>query len=410
MAECVADDATPAEVERVFRADYGRVVAAMTRMLGDVGLAEEAVQEAFAAALESWPRSGIPPSTTGWIVTTARNRAIDRFRRETTRDQRHADAELVFGYDDPLEDDDIQDDRLRLIFTCCHPALSSAAQVALTLKLVAGLTTAEIAGAFLVSEVTMAQRIVRAKNKIGNAHIPYRVPEVHEFPNRLAPVLSVVYLVFNEGYLASAGGALTRVDLAREGVRLGRVLMSLMPDEPEVQGLLALMLLTESRRPARVDLNGELVLLADQDRTLWDPVLVEEGQSLVRACLRRNTPGAFQVQAAIAAVHSDAHSARDTDWSQIVELYDQLLLLAPSPVVRLNRAIAVAELHGPKDGLRELADVNLENYHHLHSTRAELLTRLGRLREADDEYGRAIELTENEVERRFLVARQSLLR
>ena len=256
----------------------------------------------------------------------------------------------------------------------------------------------------------MAQRIVRAKNKIGNAHIPYRVPEVHEFPNRLAPVLSVVYLVFNEGYLASAGGALTRVDLAREGVRLGRVLMSLMPDEPEVQGLLALMLLTESRRPARVDLNGELVLLADQDRTLWDPVLVEEGQSLVRACLRRNTPGAFQVQAAIAAVHSDAHSARDTDWSQIVELYDRLLLLAPSPVVRLNRAIAVAELHGPKDGLRELADVNLENYHHLHSTRAELLTRLGRLREADDEYGRAIELTENEVERRFLVARQSLLR
>ena len=410
MAECVADDATPAEVERVFRADYGRVVAAMTRMLGDVGLAEEAVQEAFAAALESWPRSGIPPSTTGWIVTTARNRAIDRFRRETTRDQRHADAELVFGYDDPLEDDDIQDDRLRLIFTCCHPALSSAAQVALTLKLVAGLTTAEIAGAFLVSEVTMAQRIVRAKNKIGNAHIPYRVPEVHEFPNRLAPVLSVVYLVFNEGYLASAGGALTRVDLAREGVRLGRVLMALMPDEPEVQGLLALMLLTESRRPARVDLNGELVLLADQDRTLWDPVLVEEGQSLVRACLRRNTPGAFQVQAAIAAVHSDAHSARDTDWSQIVELYDRLLLLAPSPVVRLNRAIAVAELHGPKDGLRELADLSLDNYHRLHSTRAELLTRLGRLREADDEYGRAIELTENEVERRFLVARQSLLR
>ena len=410
MVEGVADDATPHEVERVFRADYGRAVAAVTRMLGDVGLAEEAVQEAFAAALESWPRSGIPPSTTGWIVTTARNRAIDRFRRETTRDQRHADAELVFGYDDPLEDDDIQDDRLRLIFTCCHPALSSAAQVALTLKLVAGLTTAEIAGAFLVSEVTMAQRIVRAKNKIRNAHITYRVPEVHEFPNRLAPVLSVVYLVFNEGYLASAGGALTRVDLAREGVRLGRVLMALMPDEPEVQGLLALMLLTESRRPARVDLNGELVLLADQDRTLWDPVLVEEGQSLVRACLRRNTPGAFQVQAAIAAVHSDAHSARDTDWSQIVELYDRLLLLAPSPVVRLNRAIAVAELHGPKDGLRELADVNLENYHHLHSTRAELLTRLGRLREADDEYGRAIELTENEVERRFLVARQSLLR
>ena len=410
MAECVADDATPAEVERVFRADYGRVVAAMTRMLGDVGLAEEAVQEAFAAALESWPRSGIPPSTTGWIVTTARNRAIDRFRRETTRDQRHADAELVFGYDDPLEDDDIQDDRLRLIFTCCHPALSSAAQVALTLKLVAGLTTAEIAGAFLVSEVTMAQRIVRAKNKIGNAHIPYRVPEVHEFPNRLAPVLSVVYLVFNEGYLASAGGALTRVDLAREGVRLGRVLMALMPDEPEVQGLLALMLLTESRRPARVDLNGELVLLADQDRTLWDPVSVKEGQSLVRACLRRNTPGAFQVQAAIAAVHSDAHSARDTDWSQIVELYDRLLLLAPSPVVRLNRAIAVAELHGPQDGLRELADLSLDNYHRLHSTRAELLTRLGRLREADDEYGRAIELTENEVERRFLVARQSLLR
>ena len=410
MVEGVADDATPHEVERVFRADYGRAVAAVTRMLGDVGLAEEAVQEAFAAALESWPRSGIPPSTTGWIVTTARNRAIDRFRREITRDQRHAHAELLFGYNDPLEQDEIQDDRLRLIFTCCHPALSRAAQVALTLKLVAGLTTAEIAGAFLVSEVTMAQRIVRAKNKIRNAHIPYRVPEVHEFPNRLAPVLSVVYLVFNEGYLASAGGALTRVDLAREGVRLGRVLMSLMPDEPEVQGLLALMLLTESRRPARVDLNGELVLLADQDRTLWDPVLVEEGQSLVRACLRRNTPGAFQVQAAIAAVHSDAHSARDTDWSQIVELYDQLLLLAPSPVVRLNRAIAVAELHGPKDGLRELADVNLENYHHLHSTRAELLTRLGRLREADDEYGRAIELTENEVERRFLVARQSLLR
>ena len=410
MVEGVADDATPHEVERVFRADYGRAVAAVTRMLGDVGLAEEAVQEAFAAALESWPRSGIPPSTTGWIVTTARNRAIDRFRREITRDQRHAHAELLFGYNDPLEQDEIQDDRLRLIFTCCHPALSRAAQVALTLKLVAGLTTAEIAGAFLVSEVTMAQRIVRAKNKIRNAHIPYRVPEAHELPNRLVPVLSVVYLVFNEGYLSSTGDALTRVDLASEGVRLGRLLMSLMPDEPEVHGLLALMLLTESRRPARVDVKGDLVLLADQDRTLWDPVLVEEGQSLVRECLRRNTPGAFQVQAAIAAVHSDAQSLRDTDWSQIVELYDQLLGLAPSPVVRLNRAIAVAELHGPQDGLRELADVNLENYHHLHSTRAELLTRLGRLREADDEYGRAIELTENEVERRFLVARQSLLR
>jgi RNA polymerase sigma-70 factor (ECF subfamily) len=410
-----AGAATGRTVEAVFRADYGRAVATLARLLGDLGLAEEAVQDAFAVALESWPRTGVPPSPTGWIVTTARNRAIDRFRRESTRDQRHAQAALLQGPDEPEEDYAVRDDRLRLVFTCCHPALAPAAQVALTLRLIAGLTTAEIARAFLVPEPTMAQRLVRAKNKIRDAHIPYRVPDGHELPDRLRPVLSVIYLVHNEAYVATSGDSLDRVDLAAEAVRLGRLLVALMPDEPEARGLLALMLLAESRRPARVAADGSLVRLADQDRTRWDAGLVAEGQALVRECLRRNTPGPYQIQAAIAAVHSDAATAADTDWGQIVALYDQLLAVAPSQVVRLNRAIAVAELGGPASGLLEIdapdgPAAHLDDYHLLHAARAELLARHGRVADAEAAYDRALALTENRAERRHLEMRRDALR
>jgi RNA polymerase sigma-70 factor (ECF subfamily) len=396
-----------AEVERVFRDDYGRAVATLTRLLGDLGLAEEAVQDALVAALESWPRTGIPPSPTGWIVTTARNRAIDRWRREATRGDRHAQAALLFAPDEPEEVSAVRDDRLRLVFTCCHPALAPAAQVALTLRMVAGLTTPEIARAFLVPEPTMAQRIVRAKNKIRDAHIPYRVPEGHELPARLRPVLSVVYLVYNEAYVATSGESLDRVDLAAEAVRLARLLTELMPDEPEAQGLLALLLLGESRRPARVAGDGSLVRLADQDRSLWDASLVAEGQAIVRECLRRNTPGPYQVQAAIAAVHSDAPRVENTDWPSIVALYDHLLGYGGGDVVRLNRAVAVAEVDGPEAAL-EIVDglSSLDSYHLWHATRGDLLERLGRAPEAVAAFDRAAGLTANEAERRHLERRR----
>jgi RNA polymerase sigma-70 factor (ECF subfamily) len=386
-------------------------VATLARLLGDLGLAEEAVQDAFAVALETWPRDGVPPSPTGWIVTTARRRAIDRFRRESTREQRHAQAALLQTPDEPGEGYAVRDDRLRLVFTCCHPALAPAAQVALTLRLIAGLTTPEIARAFLVPEPTMAQRLVRAKNKIRDARIPYRVPDEHELPDRLRPVLSVIYLVHNEAYVATSGDSLDRVDLAAEAVRLGRLLVDLMPDEPEARGLLALMILAESRRPARAAADGSLVRLVDQDRTRWDASLVAEGQALVRECLRRNTPGPYQIQAAIAAVHSDAASADDTDWRQIVALYDRLLAMSPSGVVRLNRAIALAELDGPAVGLLEIdapdgPAAHLDGYHLLHAARADLLARQGRTADAVAAYDRAIALTDNTAEQRFLTTRR----
>ena len=403
----MAEPVGAAEVERVFRDDYGRAVATLTRLLGDVGLAEEAVQDALVAALEAWPRTGVPPSPTGWIVTTARNRAIDRWRREASRGDRHAQAALLLTPDDPPEEVAVQDDRLRLVFTCCHPALAPAAQVALTLRLVAGLTTPEIARAFLVPEPTMAQRIVRAKSKIRDAHIPYRVPEEHELPARLRPVLAVVYLVYNEAYVATSGETLDRVDLAAEAVRLARLLVALMPDEPEAQGLLALLLLGESRRPARVAPDGSLVRLVDQDRALWDALLVAEGQSIVRECVRRNTPGPYQVQAAIAAVHSDATRAEDTDWVSVVALYDRLLSMGSSDVVRLNRAVAVAEVDGPAAGLEIVDGLSaLDGYHLWHATRGDLLERLGQGAEGASAFDRAASLTANEAERSYLTARR----
>jgi RNA polymerase sigma-70 factor (ECF subfamily) len=389
------------EIAQVFRREYGRAVAVLVRSLGDIGFAEEAVQDAFAAALAHWPESGIPPAPAGWIITTARNRAIDRLRRERTRDARHAAAvELAEPADEG--DHDVADERLRLMFTCCHPALAAEAQVALTLKLLGGLTTAEIARAFLVPEATMAQRLSRAKAKIRDAGIPYRVPEIPELRERLAAVLAVVYLVFNEGYGAAQGDELLRVELTDEALRLGRLLHELLPGEPEVAGLLALMLLIDARRAARTDESGAFVRLGEQERARWNRELIAEGQALLRECLARNDPGPYQLQAAINAVHSDAREPAATDWRQILALYDQWMTLAPGALVALNRAVAVAQVEGAELALRLVDELDLPRYHPFHAVRADLLHRLGRNDEATAAYQAALGLCGNAREREFL--------
>ena len=390
-----------AAMGRIFRDNSGRSVAALIRVFGDIDVAEDAVQEAYAVALSKWARDGPPPNPGGWITTTARKRAIDRLRRESReRELLGRMAVSSLGNDDhdiPEETGPVQDDRLRLIFTCCHPALSTEAQVALTLRLLGGLSTEEVARSFLLAEPTMAQRLVRAKHKIKAARIPYRVPADHELPDRLRAVLSVVYLIYNAGLNSP-----TERGLCAEAIRLGRLLSTLMPDEPEVAGLLALLVLTEARRASRIRADGSLVVLGEQDRSRWDRTAIEEGQRIVRWCLRRNQPGPYQLQAAINAVHADAATVEDTDWSQIVALYDQLLAVAPTPVVALNRAVAIGEAHGPEAALALVHELDLENYYPFHATRADLLRRLGRESEAAAAYARAAALAPTDAERDFL--------
>jgi RNA polymerase sigma-70 factor (ECF subfamily) len=390
-----------AAVERVFREEYGLLIASLVRRFGDIDIAEEAAGEALVTALEKWPGAGVPPNPGGWLTTTAGNRAIDRIRREKQRDGKHQ-AALMY-YDGTPRDDTgpVEDDRLRLLFTCCHPALAPEARIALTLRLLGGLTVAEIAQAFLVPETTMAQRITRAKKKITAANVPYRVPEAADLPERLGGVLAVLFLVFNEGYLATGDGDPVRVELTSEAIRLTRILRRLLPEEPEVAGLLGLLLLTEARRQARVR-NGQLVPLDEQDRAGWEHELIAEGHDLVRECLAINRPGRYQILAAINAVHTDAATASDTDWSQVVALYDQLTRLDPSPIVALNRAVAVGELDGPEVALALVDRLPLTDYHAWHATRADLLRRLGRTAEAKESYDAAIAITLNSAERGYL--------
>lgn len=390
-----------AAVERVFRAEYGRLIASLVRRFGDIDIAEEAAGEALVAALEKWPQAGAPANPGGWLTTTAGNRAIDRIRRDKQRDAKHQAA--FMDYDDTPHEPTgpVEDDRLRLLFTCCHPALAPQVRIALTLRLLGGLTMAEIARAFLVPETTMAQRITRAKKKIAAAKVPYRVPEAADLPERLGGVLTVLFLIFNEGYLATGDGNPVRAELTGEAIRLTRILRQLLPTEPEVAGLLGLLVLTEARREARVR-NGQLVPLAEQDRTGWDHTLIAEGHDLVRECLAINHPGRYQILAAINAVHTDAPTASDTDWSQVVALYDQLTRLDPSPIVALNRAVALAELDGPKVALTQVDRLPLTGYHAWHAARADLLRRLGRSTEAKQSYDAAITATHNTAERAYL--------
>ncbi|KNX39638.1 RNA polymerase subunit sigma-24 [Luteipulveratus halotolerans] len=404
--------ADQAAIETVFREEFGRVVATLIKRFGDIDLAEEMAQEAFVEALQRWPRDGVPPNPGGWLTTTARNRGIDRLRRESHREAKHEAAHHLYGeeQDMPVAPvTSVNDERLRLLFTCCHPALATDAQVALTLRLLGGLTVPEVADAFLVPERTMAQRITRAKRKIKAANIPYRVPRDADLPDRLKGVLATIYLVFNEGYLPQSGEHAIRTDLCHEAIRLGRVLRDLMPDEPEVAGLLALMVLTESRRTARVADDGLLVPLDEQDRTTWDRTLIDEGHDLVRWCLQRNRPGPYQLLAAVNAVHTDADSVEETDWRQIVALYDQMYAVSPTPVVALNRAVAVGEVDGPAASLAIVDGLALDSYHPFHATRADLLRRLGRTDDARAAYDRAIELAANPAEIAFLTRRRDAL-
>ncbi|WP_432570521.1 RNA polymerase sigma factor [Kineococcus sp. SYSU DK005] len=397
------------DVESVFRAEHGRAVAVLIRLLGDIDAAEEAVQEAFTTAVQRWPTTGLPPSPAGWIITTARRRAVDRHRRESTRARRQGEAALLHAPAEPTEEGAVRDERLRLVFTCCHPALSTAAQVALTLRLLGGLSTPQIARAFLVPEATMAQRIVRAKKKIRDAGIPYRVPHEADLPARLRGVLAVLYLIYTEGHSASSGQELVRAELCAEAVRLTRSLAELMPDESEVLGLLGLLLLSDSRRGARTGPGGALVPLGEQDRSTWDRALIEQGQEVVRSCLRRARPGPYQLQAAIAAVHADARTAQETDWAQVLALYDHLLALVPTPIVALNRAVALAEVEGPAEALAVVEGLDLPDYPPRYAVRADLLRRLGRREQALHAYDEAITTAGNDAQRAYLTRRRTEL-